>query len=984
MKQTIRFKGLTLNRDELSVDPGELALCGDMQLYDGALRPATFAGEDVAGGHSPDYQHPGDPKLMYIHQTISKEIFIFAENNQLYFSYENDEKTDWTVPLNSIGDSSVDVRAIKDIKSVGNTLCIMMEDHTTNNDFYRGGIYYCLFDKTDNSYKNLGYQPPFMEFVFNLGFNSEIISGAVKGDVIVHDTEDEPFEDDVDESSGRNHIDEKYQGTVTEAVMAIINRGIDKFVGKGLFYAPFLIRYCYRMYDGSMIMHSAPVLMIPALYHPVWLGDDTLDIQDHTWKGSYKCLLNPCSLEYNWVNAGIKTELDKWKDIIKSVDFFITPQFSRIDTSKKVEYLFDDRFDGEISFTDGEFFDVRNQIPTQKTWKTPELPEITEEEYFGRIRNASSFFKLASMPIGQGEIAYGRFHELEFDPSILKNITVQEQMQDDYKTHNRIIPIDENHGGMYVYNHRLNVYGISELLFNGFSAETMFPYCKASSGGGGEIEPVDPGLIEIEGEGGQGTRGDGDVVPVDPGLIEVEGGEGDGGGETGSDAAITVTTLTVKEVNVWLKTDAGTKKLTKTGSWTVIDWLLKNSYCFHPDDRAFAMQFVMTDDSTICRRMDSAASLNGALSFLPKKDYTPNVGEFGTDTDLAVPMPNKIYTSRADNPFYFPNLPGESGINTVGVGEIHGLAVATRALSAGQVGDHDLIVFCSDGIWVLKVSAQGTYSAIHNISREVCVNKDSICQLDQSVVFATNRSLSRIVESDVLSLSDVLDGPYVNWPTVLPGLYAMFDEGGDFADAGIKRLFDFATPPIDFFRSGRVFYDYTGSRIMVIPNTEETAQNDVAMVYSIRDHAWSTMNISGIKSVIPSYPSIYVQYYAGNVQRMNIPYNYNEVKTVSDQEVPVTHNGIIVTRTLTFSDTQDVLRGFRQMTDAEVMPLLLFYGSNDQRTWNYIGRTDRSFHNYLPGHPFRFFRIAIYFSEMKTSEEYQELMLEIINKYAKL
>lgn len=969
MKQTIRFKGLTLNRDEQSADPGELALCGDMQLYDGALRPATFAGEDVAGGKPFNMLTPRVPKLMYIHQTISKELFIYAVNNQLCYAYENNLRTDWTIPQsNSIGGNEVVVSAIKEIKSVGNTLCIMMDDHyDINNVFHRGGIYYCLFDKTDNSYKDLGYKPPFMEFVFNLNFDSEIISGAVKGDVIVHYTTDKPFEDDVDAQSGRNHIDENYQGTVTEAAMAIINRGIDKFVGKGLFYAPFLIRYCYRMYDGSMIMHSAPVLMLPTLYHPVWLGDDTFDVeivgQDCILKASYKCLLNPCGLEYNWINCdnSTRSELDKWKDIIKSVDFFITPQFSRIDTSKKIEYMSDGGFDGEISFTDGEFFDVRDMIPIQGTYKIPELPEISEEDYFGRIRNASSFFKLASMPIGQGEIAYGNFHELEFDPSILKNITVQEQMQDDYKTHNRIIPIDKNHGGMYVYNHRLNVYGISELLFNGFSAETMFPYCKASSGGGGEIEPVDPG------------------------LIEVEGGEGEGGVGTGSNAAtITMTTLTVKEVNVWLKTDAGTKKLTKTGSWTVIDWLLKNSYCFHPDDRAFAMQFVMTDDSTICRRLDSAASLNGALSFLPNKEYTPTVSNFGTDTNLAVPMPNKIYTSRADNPFYFPNLPGESGINTVGVGEINGLAVATRALSAGQVGDHDLIVFCSDGIWVLKVSAQGTYSAIHNISREVCVNKDSICQLDQSVVFATNRSLSRIVESDVLSLSDVLDGPYVNWPTVLPGLYAMFDEGGDFADAGIKRLFEFATPPIDFFRSGRVFYDYTGSRIMVIPNTEETAQNDVAMVYSIRDHAWSTMNISGIKSVIPSYPSIYVQYYAGNVQRMNIPYNYNEVKTVSDQEVPVTHNGIIVTRTLTFSDTQDVLRGFRQMTDSEKMPLLLFYGSNDQRTWNYIGRTDRAFHNYLPGHPFRFFRIAIYFSEMKTSEEYQELMLEIINKYAKL
>lgn len=43
-------------------------------------------------------------------------------------------------------------------------------------------------------------------------------------------------------------------------------------------------------------------------------------------------------------------------------------------------------------------------------------------------------------------------------------------MKDDYKTHNLLTA-----NGGYVYNHRLNLFGITEKLFSGFSRRTMFP-----------------------------------------------------------------------------------------------------------------------------------------------------------------------------------------------------------------------------------------------------------------------------------------------------------------------------------------------------------------------------------------------------------------------------------------------------------------------------------------------------------------------------
>jgi hypothetical protein len=79
----------------------------------------------------------------------------------------------------------------------------------------------------------------------------------------------------------------------------------------------------------------------------------------------------------------------------------------------------------------------------------------------------------------------------------------------------------------------------------------------------------------------------------------------------------------------------------------------------------------------------------------------------------------------------------------------------------------------------------------------------------------------------------------------------------------------------------------------------------------------------------------------------------------------------------------DVIRGYCQYADSELSPTLYIYGSNDQRSWRLLGSSARWFYNYLPGTSYRFFRIAVY-TQMKPSEEYQQLEVEHVNKYAKL
>ena len=98
---------------------------------------------------------------------------------------------------------------------------------------------------------------------------------------------------------------------------------------------------------------------------------------------------------------------------------------------------------------------------------------------------------------------------------------------------------------------------------------------------------------------------------------------------------------------------------------------------------------------------------------------------------------NKIYTSEVNNPFNFP----VSGINTLGVGEILGIASATKALSQGQFGQFPLYAFTNEGIWALEVSNAGTYSSKQVVTRDVCNNPAGITQIDGAIVFTTDRGV---------------------------------------------------------------------------------------------------------------------------------------------------------------------------------------------------------------------------------------------------
>ena len=153
MKQQIRYRGLSLAKDEQAVQNGELSLCAGVELHDGALRPAVLSGTAIADRLAD--KDNNDCRLLYVHVTTAyKHIIAYCDVTGRLSWFQKDGTFGGTIEY-------VFNNGIKSIDSIGNTLVVIDND----------GIHYILYKNTTNNYKYLGQKPPFLNIQFSLSKN---------------------------------------------------------------------------------------------------------------------------------------------------------------------------------------------------------------------------------------------------------------------------------------------------------------------------------------------------------------------------------------------------------------------------------------------------------------------------------------------------------------------------------------------------------------------------------------------------------------------------------------------------------------------------------------------------------------------------------------------------------------------------------------------------------------------------------------------
>ena len=332
--------------------------------------------------------------------------------------------------------------------------------------------------------------------------------------------------------------------------------------------------------------------------------------------------------------------------------------------------------------------------------------------------------------------------------------------------------------------------------------------------------------------------------------------------------------------------------------------------------------------------------LNGAYYFGGFNEISWTSGDPGLQPseDKTASEPNKLYTSEPENPFIYP----ATGVNTVGTGEILGMASTAKALSEGQFGQFPLYVFTSDGIWAMELTSSGSFIARQPVFRDVCNNPASITQTDGGIVFSTSQGILLISGSEHICLSDILSGDLHK--KNIAGYHDFF------AACGISDL-DFEYLPFkDYLAHCRIAYDYANSRIILFnPSIEQK----YAYVFSIKYRTWTTIP-HNYQHVVNDYPD------------SCITTSDNKVIVLTDDTTSFQNKRcVIVSRPLKL-DAPDVLKTIHTVIHrglfAKNQVKGIIYASRDCIHFFPVASSTGNEFRRLQGTPYKYFIFAIFAS----------------------
>lgn len=879
MIKELKYNGHTGQPSDYECRDGDLSVSLNFVPEDGALKSVLPP--------SKKYSTSGMNNAVHIHKTSRYIHHIWRRDDTAVGTSFNfvdaDEYGVGGGKVTNIWSFSKDIQVYQ-VNSIGNTLLILASD----------GMHYFLWNEKEQRYQHLGTKIPELPISFGL-------QGEVKG-------------------SDKRGLNRNSLGVypVTSSDLEWCAAQMNKFIADnatdaGKFVFPFFVRYAYRLYDGTLVNHSAPILMLCATNsNPTVIHTQTIDQRGSSFAAAdlriYGVVHN---LDYAIASQIDLNALLLWKDIVTSVDIFISKPiytYNQNALDETSDVIMGNSRNGDensgvcvckcknsdvalnyqqhyfLSLYESVFGFGTNERSSGIIMNFVRPSKDVEDD----IKNCAHFYFLKSIKI----------EDLKTDRTIisvpsdyLQSLVNREVMTDDYDSHETLVPKYS-----FIYNQRVNLANISKKLFIGFNG--MAQYCYQD-------------------------------VPSQSGAYFVE--------------ARVAVKIDGREVVVGTAEHGYLSKL-DLGSWL---------YFYYPNNNAYKLYLTFTAADLVTRTYYEIPLLkhdflNGAYCFFRRIGYSKlpsveSIPDISPLQDWDVQIRNKLYTSDVGNPFSFPVL----GINTIGASTIIGICSAAKALSEGQFGQFPLYAFTEEGVWALEVSATGSYSAKQPITRDVCIDAGSITQIDTAVLFATDRGIMLLSGSSSTCITDVIDSNEAFSFDSLPKLMNLLKSKVDnLADDAVSIL-----PFNEFLKGCMMLYDYLHQRIIVF-----NPQRRYAYVYSLKSKMWGMMS-SNLTSGLNSYPEALAMDKGYNL----VDFSRSDVDKVS---------GLIVTRPFKMDDpdvfkTIDTIiqRGYFERGDVQQV----LYGSNDLYHWLPVWSSADSYMRGFHGSPYKYFRIAL-LTEMDKSE----------------
>lgn len=909
MIKEIRYSGITTTPNDLSCPDGDL----DMVVGLASDSEGNSLTPILPERHVMDI--PSGYHVVAVHETSRYKHYIcYNGSRHLGYIPEGGDRIEHIDNLESAH--------IIEVTTIGNTIMVLTH----------GGMLYYLYKPS--GYLALGSEMPELPITFGLVSKYEISSER--------EVRFDPLNDSRDAGLSAGYLfgafSDSNKSRVSEPVLALVNKFIAEEVhGKGRFIFPFFVRYAYRLYDGTITRHSPPVLMITStrtmptvsLYLPSELSGSNGATSTSGGKvfdnGKAKAHAMVHELDYGVPNvAEIKKTLERWSDIITSVDIFISEpvysydqgglctQFMRsVDKTWGIYYTKEYPVYGKKEYSLGEIDDKRNIFV--------KLPEKSAGVIESDIRDASRFYYIKSVRIS--ELPTDR-EVIKIDKNVISTLATRELMSDDYDSHTRIMP-----AGAFVYNGRVNIFDIRKDIACHININAFFAHY------------TDSAIYSLE-------------------------------------------------AMVCLRKDGREIVVKLPSSTRVNEDTLR--YFYYPDPDAYKLILHNNSDNFphgVEIPLERHPFLNGAVYF--KGWGVPSVTsawfdvppELSSESNRIVHLPNRIYTSEVNNPFFFPLL----GINAVGTGRVIGLSTAARALSQGQFGQFPLYAFTDEGVWALEVSEKGTYRARQPITRDVCISRASITQIDTAVLFISRRGIMLLSGADSRCISDDIERVWSSTSSTR-NHRAVF---GSFLRQ-VQDKFG-AHIPLDLYQTHlavassldsdlwRMIYDYARQRIIVYQTIGDSAsveqRGSYAYVYGLRSKRWTMMQ-TDIATSVPSYPEALAMTHNGKLVDLS------GAKGGADGEPLTGLKGVLITRPIKL-DMPDVLKTFVKVYQrgnfrrGSVKSII--YGSQDLSSWHLIASRSHHRIDNIHGTGYRYLRIVL-ICDLEEGESIQGCSIEFMPK----
>lgn len=949
----IQFTGLTTSPSDYACNDGDLAVCHNLVNEHGELRPVMPPG--LA------FNLQSGSKLLYVHKTSTATMAIHADSTKVYYSKLELLKAD---NISSEILPSITAPSVKSAISVGNILIIT--DGNGDSHYYRFA---------NGEYKYLGKGLPELP---KISFGLHTI--RVDDDNGIPDrysdiyndlgTIHEPEPDRYPAYSGHSvGVDGKTVGigfsspdtnsTVYDACMGKINAHHRVASEIGAFTEPFLVRYCYRLYNGDVARWSPPVLMIPSTkLQPVVLWNESGAMTPRTYNAP---------ISYLYYRISDAPDLSAWGDIISSVDILVSLPLMRwrdvdysswrryfnsehgsIDPSVNLDGLFalrrqytniaepelygvyevigSDGLSGSMAIQDDgtikrDRFNI--YIPTYPDatdghvnyYFTPKVktPSDLQED----LRRSSNFYFAAEIALPRVVVG-DTFVRADIGAGVLNTLPQSERLPEDYLTN-----YSTRGGRLFVYNSRLLVFNVLRDYTTPYTCELMWQYV---------YQPNNSAACFVR------LRKNGAEYCVSVGSGEFPK----------SSTAVSWLSYPDPDAVEYLI------RITSTASTRVYfriplkrhDYLQCAYWCTPDKSKAYSTSMSDWKYETV--------SVNA--------DGTDDV--IGQNRATSIPFSNLVQVSEVNNPFVFPSRLSA----TVGNDNIMALAVTTLPISEGQQGQFPVMAFTDEGIWALSVSGEGSLSATNPMLRDVLLSPESLCVIDDGVVYAAKEGLRILRGKQSVSITDSLKDAFAGGAMLPNKIPALLHDPADFAPPDEGKAQSWA-------KGCRIVYASALQRLYVL-TTGMAWSVHTALVYSLTTGAWSSCAFR-YKDPVDAYPTTYVQMdskvYDVNVVEESAE-NSNAVVltrplTFGARNTPKTIMGAIVRGNINTRATErttdgwetDPVTGEKRYGTWKVLSEVntVLYGSNDLDNWFAVVSAASGELRNRAGTPYKYFRLLV-------------------------